>query len=264
MVGAPVAAIRPASDEVKLGDFATANCDYFKNMHDHVKDKRDEDFKKRNKVQQAAYHVFNVMQIAALVAFPACVALAAVISIGYIGYAAVAAVALFVFAKLRGDYNTMTNDEEQIISKYKDPLGLDNNKGNVPEVSVLKKSRAYFEKLVAEPKNEKEKKDQQEKFKVAQKLFDKNIEPDELKKRVATLAVTSLLLESIQHLYQKNQKLIVENCDRLEKGRLIDHSSFDNVQKAKIRYLTAQLRDPSKEFPASFSKDKAIDKKDSK
>lgn len=199
------------------------------------------------RVKQVAYYAFTTLSIASLVAMPLCVAAAAVtLSVGYLGYAAIATAAMFVFSKLSSRFDSMTSEETQIYDKFKNPLGLENNRDSVPEASALKGARVYFESLVAEKKTDKEKEIQKKKLQVVDSLFDKKVDKIQFRSDIASLATTSLLLETIQHVVKKDLKLAQENIKRIEDGKLLNSSSLPH--KNRIEVLMVQLQKPSKNF----------------
>lgn len=229
---------------VRLGEFAYGNCEYFVGKAKEVKEARDQLFKTKNNVQKAAYYIFTAISVASMVAMPICVAVAAInVSFVYLGYAGLATAALFGFSWLSGRFNSMSNEETQIYKRFKNPLGLDNNRDSVPEASSLKGDRAYFENLVAEKKTDKEKESQKKDLLVAEKLFDKKIDKVDLKQRVATLATTSLILEAIQLVFKQEQKQAVEILNKIEEGKLLESSSFN--QRDRIRGMIVELKRPS-------------------
>lgn len=250
--------VAPAAQ--KMANCAHDICKGFNVAASNFKDERDQIFNNKPLVQKIAYWASTTFAIGALCAASACVALAILnVSIGFVGYAAVAAVALCVFAYLRDRFDTMTFDEDQARRKFENPLeqdrfrnslGLIGINDSIPNASKLKGPRTYFESLVVEPKNEKEKKGQEARFALAQKLFDKRIEKQVLKDRIATVALTSLLLESIQHVVAKERKHYQETAARIENGKLIDLCTF--ADKDRIKVLTAHLKDPSPQFQAAL------------
>lgn len=233
---------------LSIGADAYKNIENIVGKAKDVKDDRDKQFKTQHKVKQFAYYVFMTLSVASLIALPICVAFAAInVSLGYLGYAAVATAALYAFSKLSSKFDSMSTDETQVYEKFKNPLGLHNNRDSVPEASALKGARVYFESLVAEKKTDKEKEVQKKKLQVAEKLFKTKIDKDELKQRIASLATTSMLLETIQHVYKNEQKQAQDILKQIGEGKLLESSSL--IRKDSIKkIMMVQLGKPSKDF----------------
>lgn len=250
------------SPPLPMSELAYNTCNNFYKTCNDIETHRNELFDKQPWAKKIAYYAVTAFAWIALIATPSCLALAAInFSLGFLILAGLSAAAVYGFGILRAKYNTFSAEEEPLLKRFQNPVGLIKNQQSIPEPTALEHKSSHFEKMVIVPKADtpSTKKDRERQFAVAKKMFEGKIAEKDLKEQIATVALTGLLLESIQNVYDKAPKDVkqIDNFGERTEALLKNSSFADNTKfadKAKIEKLIAHFKKPQKDFINNLSR----------